>query len=107
MYQFYDKIIENALLNNKADMKEEYSDMNDFMNKTDIIPASELNIIEEYKRSQDIKYVAKVYDISIGEVRKILKQAGVLVRKAINNNYYSSELHDVGMRERDFYVERD
>lgn len=35
--------------------------MKEFMNLPEIIPVTENNIIEEYRRSSDIKHVAKVF----------------------------------------------
>lgn len=75
--------------------------MKEFMNIPEIIPVTENNIIEEYRRYPDIKHVTKVFDISIKEVRQILKQAGIKTTKQREKEY--NELNDNGMRERDFY----
>ena len=55
--------------------------MKEFMNLPEIIPVTENNIIEEYRRSSDIKHVAKVFNISTKEVRQTLKQAGIKITK--------------------------
>lgn len=74
--------------------------MKDFMNMPNLIPVTENNVIEEYKRYPDIKHVAKVYDIPVKEVRQILKQAGI---KTSNTKETSNDkLKDIGMSERDF-----
>lgn len=75
--------------------------MKEFMNIPEIIPVTENNIIEEYRRYPDVKHVAKVFDISIKEVRQILKQAGIKIEKPKEKEY--SELKENGLRERDFY----
>lgn len=60
---------------------------NNFMNAPGkIIEASERNIIEEYRRQEDISHVSKVFDITNSEVRKVLKQAGINVRSSRNKN---------------------
>ena len=80
--------------------------MNQFMNEPGcIFMATSRNIIEEYNWCKDIKHVAKVYDISTNEVKDVLKQAGIKVRKPRVRK--TDPLHDVGMSERDFYAERD
>lgn len=86
--------------------KEIENNMNDFMNRPEIIPVTELNIIEEFNRYDDIKHVAKVFNITTDQVRAVLKQAGIKIRKARQSKQVD-ELRDVGMTERDFYVERD
>lgn len=75
--------------------------MKKFMNMPNLIPTTENNIIEEYKRYPDIKHVAKVYNISSKEVRCILNQAGIKIVKTKGVSY--DELKDVGMSKRDFY----
>lgn len=78
--------------------------MQEFMNMPEIIPVTENNIIEEYRRSSDIKHVAKVFNISTKEVRQVLKQAGI---KTTKRNSEFDALKEVGMSERDFYHEED
>lgn len=81
---------------------------NDFMNEPGkIIEASERNIIEEYRRQEDISHVSRVFDITNSEVRKVLKQAGIKVRNSRSKNIDLNPLHEVGMSERDFYCDRD
>lgn len=75
--------------------------MKEFMNIPEIIPVTENNIIEEYRRYPDVKHVAKVFDISIKEVRQTLKQSGIKTTKQREKEY--NELNDNGIRERDFY----
>ena len=80
--------------------------MDDFINLPEgIINPTPSNIIYEYNQIQDVKRVAAVFQISTKEVKDILKQAGIKVattRKTKNN-----PLKDIGMRETDFYRDRD
>lgn len=47
--------------------------MEEFMNIPEIVPVTENNIIEEYRKTNDVKRVAKVFCISTKEVRDILQ----------------------------------
>ena len=77
---------------------------NNFMNEPGkLIEESECNIIEEYRRQEDVAHVSKVFGITKSEVRKILKQAGVQVKNSRRKTADLDLLHDVGMSERDFY----
>ena len=51
----------------------------DFMNPPETIPVTEGNIVEEYKRTNDIKRVAKVFCLSVKEAKDALKRAGIKV----------------------------
>lgn len=55
--------------------------MEPFMNVPELISATANNIIEEYSRYPNVKHVAKVYNITVKEVRDVLKQAGIRVAK--------------------------
>ena len=73
----------------------------EFMNLPEIIPVTENNIIEEYRRFKYVKHVAKVFGVSEKEVRQILKQAGIKTTSKKRSEY--SKLRDNGLSERDFY----
>lgn len=47
--------------------------------------------------------MAKVFDIARSDVRSVLKQAGITIRK--KNEPITNNLADIGMTERDFYRE--
>lgn len=47
--------------------------MNDFMNEPEEKEWTVADILKEYEKYQDKKAVAKIYDITVGEVSKILK----------------------------------
>lgn len=77
---------------------------NNFMNEPGkLVEASECNIIEEYRRQEDVAHVSKVFGITKSEVRKILKQAGIQVKNSRVNKVDLDSLRDVGMSERNFY----
>lgn len=78
------------------------NDFEKFMNTPghSIYPPTDNNIIEEYKRRLDVKSVAKVFDIAQSDVRQVLKQAGITIKK---KNESKSILSDIGMSEKDFY----
>lgn len=59
------------------------NDFKKFMNEPghSIFPPTEVNIIEEYNRRQDVGSVAKIFDIAKSDVRTVLKQAGINIRK--------------------------
>lgn len=68
-----------------------------------LIEVSERNIIEEYRRQEDVSHVSKVFGVTKSEVRKILKRAGVQVKNSRVKKADLDPLYDVGMSERDFY----
>lgn len=78
------------------------NDFDRFMNTPghSIYPPTDINIIEEYKRRLDVKTVAKVFDIAQSDVRQVLKQAGIIIKK---KNESKTELSNLGMSEKDFY----
>lgn len=59
------------------------NDFEKFMNAPahSIYPATDENIIQEYKWRQDIKSVAKVFDIAQSDVRAVLKKQGFKLEK--------------------------
>lgn len=76
--------------------------MEEFMNMPEIIPVTENNIIEEFKRTGDIKHVAKVFCISTKDVKGVLKQAGI---KVTTQRKKTTTLDEIGMSNKDFYKE--
>lgn len=66
------------------------NDFEKFMNTPghSIYPPTDNNIIEEYKRRLDVKSVAKVFDIAQSDVRQVLKQAGITIKKRTNQKVY-------------------
>lgn len=80
--------------------------MNEYMNLPEgIIEHTPSNIIYEYNQVQDVKRVAAVFQISTKEVKDILKQAGIKV--ATTRKTKDDPLKDIGIKETDFYRDRD
>lgn len=82
--------------------------MKNFMNELgQFIEPSERNIIEEYRRYEDVTYISRMFNITNAEVRKVLKQAGIQIKSSRRKNKDLDPLREVGMSERDFYRDRD
>lgn len=82
--------------------------MKNFMNELgQFIEPSERNIIEEYRRYEDVAHISRVFNITNAEVRKVLKQAGIQIKSSRRKNKVLDPLREVGMSERDFYRDRD
>lgn len=80
--------------------------MNNFMNIPGaIIEPTPSNIVYEYNQLQDVKRVASVFQISVKEVKAVLKQAGI--KSATSTKTKVNPLKDIGMSEADFYRDID
>lgn len=65
------------------------NDFSNFMNTPEhsLFPPTDKNIIEEYRRRQDVGSVAKVFDIARSDVRSVLKKAGIVSKKQGDTTY--------------------
>lgn len=81
------------------------NDFEKFMNAPahSIYPATDINIVREYEWRQDVKSVAKVFDIAQSDVRAVLNKAGIQTRK--RKELVKDVLSNIEMSEKNFYHE--
>lgn len=81
--------------------------MDNFMNPPIELEWGLPDVVKAYEECKDIKRVAKMYCVSVKEVREFLKAAKVKIfvkeEKEKQFTKIESELHNIGMSQRDFY----
>lgn len=75
--------------------------MENFMNVPENYQWTEIDIITAYRYNYDIKEVANQFCITQKEVKAILRQARIPIRKLQPKS--DGKLADIGMSEKDFY----
>lgn len=75
--------------------------MDQFMNAPEDYQWTEIDIITAYRYNYDVKDVANQFCITQKEVKAILRQAKIPIRKVQPKS--DSKLADIGMTEKDFY----
>lgn len=81
--------------------------MEDIMNPPVVLEWGVPDVVRAYEECKDIKRVAKMYCVSVKEIKDILKEAKIKPDSEAEKQYTKIEqkLHEIGMSEKDFYQE--